>query len=189
MRSSSHGSSGHGRASAAASASVVDVRQRAGKTSLFAHLRRHPERTVEYANLQRIRTEQLDADDLARLLRLSLRESSSPADTLRDALEAQDHPLVLLDEVGYLSRATFGLLGWLRDLGEEIACIVYAGSHGDWNQVIDPMCPSLAPPRGSSSSPRAGRLHSVSRSPANPCGLSRTRGDSITRENPVIPTG
>ncbi|MCA9711854.1 MAG: ATP-binding protein, partial [Myxococcales bacterium] len=111
--------------------------RRSGKTSLLNYVRKAAgDRFVLAVSLQESgRRPQIPAE-LAALLLPDLAEDADPKVALERRLSAEQRPLVLLDEIGYLDQAEPGLLAWLRALGQRHAAIVYFGSRRDWARVV-----------------------------------------------------
>lgn len=116
--------------------------RRSGKTSLLEHMAR---RLADTHSVRKVSLELVSCrtpDDLARALEPSLAAAPSPASALIDLLRAEDKrwPVLLLDEVGYLRNADVevqpNVFGWLRGIGQELASVIYAGSHGDWAEAL-----------------------------------------------------
>jgi len=112
--------------------------RRAGKTSLLHYLRHYAsDHTVLSASLQSgpART----PDELSRLLLPALADASAPAEALLRHLEevGGERPvLIMLDEVGKLVDAESETFEWLRAIGQELAAVVYSGSHHDWVGIM-----------------------------------------------------
>lgn len=111
---------------------VVRGHRRAGKTSLLNALRRQLEgHTLYHTSLEGKPVR--NADDLARLLAPGV--ADAPA--LRARLAGEAEPVLLLDQIVYLRNADPDVFAWLRDIGQSVAAVVYAGSHWDWVQVVE----------------------------------------------------
>ncbi|MBL9102329.1 MAG: pentapeptide repeat-containing protein [Myxococcales bacterium] len=114
---------------------VVRGPRRAGKTSLVRRLVRcapHA-RVLDLAGAV-LRSE----DDLARRLDPTLATVDRPFQELQRRLENGPRPTYLLDEVAGLLGAEPGVFALLRGLGQDrLASLVYAGTHRDWERVID----------------------------------------------------
>jgi hypothetical protein len=74
-------------------------------------------------------------DDLAVRVMPRFKGQARPADALREYLAAQKRAVLLLDEVAYLRQGDVSVFTWLRKVGQEVASVVYAGSHWDWQRV------------------------------------------------------
>ncbi len=111
--------------------------RRSGKSSLLHLIAAHlaPLRYVRHVTLEGKGVR--NSDDLACLLEPSLREHEAPATALALLLSAKPHPVLLLDEVSYLTAADPALFPWLRALGQEGTALMLAGSHQDWVRVIE----------------------------------------------------
>ncbi len=126
------------RLAAGGSARLLGPR-RGGKTQLLRYLEQalKAHHTVYALSLQDARCATPDA--LAASLAPGLADHAHPAAAFRDRLAADRAPVILIDEVGCLRDADLGVtpnvFGWLRGLGQEHARCVYAGTHGDWDQV------------------------------------------------------
>lgn len=111
---------------------VVRGHRRAGKTSLLNALRQQLQGYMLYHTSLEGKSVR-NADDLARLLAPDV--ADAPA--LRARLATDTRPVLLLDQIVYLRNANPDVFAWLRDIGQSVAAVVYAGSHWDWVQVVE----------------------------------------------------
>ena len=111
--------------------------RRVGKTSLLEtlQLRLRPSRKVYYRTLEG--GEVHSKHDFARLMAPETKEAVDPAEAFEALLrsDTEEAPVLLVDEVDYLRLADLSLFEWLRSIGQNIASIVYCGSHGDWTRA------------------------------------------------------
>ncbi len=116
--------------------------RRAGKSWIVKELQERM-RSDGLGNVQQVvtlsnRESPGSRDDLAVRLMPALATSARPADALMDLAEAgsgSSRLVLLLDEVGRLTRYTPAAVSWLRDLGQAGAWLVYCGTFKDWNDT------------------------------------------------------
>ena len=116
--------------------------RRSGKTSLLRHVARAlaAEHPVWSISLEPYPCDTPDA--IAVALAPELQNTAGPARVFAERLKKETRwPVILLDELGFLRNADVQVMpsvfSWLRSISQESASIVYAGSPGDWNQVIE----------------------------------------------------
>ncbi len=122
----------------------IEGPRRAGKSSLLGHLAHRlkaDEVPVRHLSLQGVAYG--TPDDLARALEPSLVADPEPSRTLQSNLRKHSgphRPVFIVDEVGCLSHSevqhTPNVFGWLRELGQSLAVLVYAGTTDDWRKVM-----------------------------------------------------
>jgi formylglycine-generating enzyme required for sulfatase activity/predicted phosphodiesterase/energy-coupling factor transporter ATP-binding protein EcfA2 len=111
--------------------------RRSGKTSILRYLRTvlGDRQSVRFLDLQGkpCRT----PDVLAASIETRLSEHSNPAAALKDFLQKEHEPVILLDEIGRLQSADVtadpNVFEWLRSLAQEAVVLVLAGTDRDWD--------------------------------------------------------